>query len=400
MARKKFVGASVRLPIDDENTVRLKAINQEIVSVEKRLKHFPQEGRTPAQMREVLKLQRTLKELQGARTRLGAPVVHVMKDREEDLETRIFERGSYQTLGEVVDYGTIDVLHEFPIDAPRNRLGLAQWLVSEENPLVARVAVNRWWAEIFGRGIVETLDDFGMQSAPPSHPELLDWLAVDFMEQGWSLKVLLRTLVNSEVYRQSAVVEPRAFEKDPENRLLWRAPRSRLPAELVRDNALSLAGLLHPKMHGPPVYPPQPEGLWQEIAGSDVKNYPTSEGDDRYRRGLYVAVRRGNPHPSMTNFDAGDRSLCVAKRPRTNTPIQALTLLNDPNFVEAAEHFAERISQHEGDAHQKARWGFRTVLAREPSEEELDVLLKLHATDSTWFDVAQTLLNTDESICN
>ncbi len=275
---------------------------------------------------------------------------------------------------------------------------MAKWLVAEDNPLVARVAVNRWWAELFGRGIVETLNDFGMQSAPPTHPELLDWLAVDFVENGWSLKSLLRTLVTSRTYRQSAAFRSEAETVDSENRLLWRAPRPRLTAELVRDNALAISGLLNRDLYGPPVFPTQPAGLWKEIAGADVTTYPTSTGTARYRRGIYVIHRRGNPHPSMLNFDASERSICVTKRARTNTPIQALTLLNDPNFIEAAEHFARLIRGRKGDVKSQASWAFRRVLAREPSDAELDVLIQLHASDATWFDAAQTLLNTDETV--
>ncbi|MEO0445878.1 MAG: PSD1 and planctomycete cytochrome C domain-containing protein [Verrucomicrobiota bacterium] len=399
MFRKRFIGATVNVPPAPEHRERLEELRAEKKKLWNRITTLRRAKDRAKPDKELLAANAQMKRLETKIFQTGAAVVHVMKDAEEDPGSFIFERGSYLSPGDSVDYGTIDALHSFPADAPRNRLGLAQWLVSEENPLVARVAVNRWWAELFGRGIVETLDDFGMQSAPPSHPELLDWLAVDFVEKGWSLKALLRTLVTSTTYRQSAAVQAEAMTADPENRLLWRAPRHRLPAELIRDNALAVSGLLHPVLHGPPVFPPQPKGLWKEIAGADVKEYPTSTGLDRYRRGLYVMVRRGNPHPSMTNFDAGDRSLCVTKRPRTNTPIQALTLLNDPNFVEAAEHFSGLIGERPGSVDEQARWAFRRVLSRHPSHEELDVLLNLYAADSTWFDVAQTLLNTDESVC-
>lgn len=399
MFRKKFVGATVKVPTGRENPEQASKLQEEMDALKARLAELKKDSSKPSIRPKIWSIQKRINVLKGGFADLQPAVVHVLRDSETPRQTHIFERGSYLAPGERVSTGTVDALHPFPKDAPPNRLGLAQWLVAADNPLVARVAVNRWWAELFGRGIVETLDDFGMQSAPPSHPDLLDWLAVDFKENGWSLKSLLQTLVISNTYRQSAVVRSDAAIVDPENRLLWRSPRHRLTAELVRDNALAISGLINREMHGPPVFPVQPADLWNEIAAADVKSYPTSTGRDRYRRGIYVMLRRGNPHPSMLNFDAGDRSLCVANRPRTNTPIQALTLLNDPNFVEAAESFAKLIRDQKGDKSDKARWAFRRALSREPSDAELNVLLSLHATNSTWFDVAQTLLNTDETIC-
>ncbi|MEM9280478.1 MAG: PSD1 and planctomycete cytochrome C domain-containing protein, partial [Verrucomicrobiota bacterium] len=399
MFRKKFIGATVEVPTGRENPEQAAKLKAEMDKLQAEIAELRPIAAEPGNRPKIFKLQRKFKTLRGGVADLQPAVVHVLRDSETPPTTHIFERGSYQAPGERVTTGTLDALHSFPEDAPQNRLGLAQWLVAPENPLVARVAVNRWWAELFGRGIVETLDDFGMQSAPPTHPELLDWLAVDFVENGWSLKELLRTLVTSDTYRQDAVVCSKAFTADPENRLLWRAPRHRLTAELVRDNALAISGLLNREMHGPPVFPAQPDGLWREIAGADVTTYPTSTGPDRYRRGIYVMLRRGNPHPSMMNFDGSDRSLCVANRPVTNTPIQALTLLNDPNFVETAERFAEIIRGRPGDESEQARWAFRRALSRHPSEAELSVLLTLHSTDPTWFDVAQALLNADETVC-
>ncbi len=398
MFRKKFIGETVEVPTGRENPEQASKLQAELDELEARLAELKQSS-NPGIKPQIWSTQKEIRALKAGVAELEPAVVHVLRDSRTPPETRIFERGSYLAPGELVSTGTVDALHPFPEDAPQNRLGLAQWLVADENPLVARVAVNRWWAELFGRGIVETLDDFGMQSAPPSHPELLDWLSVDFVENGWSLKSLLRTLVTSHTYRQSAVIREEVALVDPGNRLLWRSPRHRLTAELVRDNALAISGLMNREMHGPPVFPAQPEGLWDEIGGADIKTYPTSTGADQYRRGIYVMLRRGNPHPSMLNFDAGDRSLCVANRPRTNTPIQALTLLNDPNFVDAAEGFAGLIRDREGDESAKAHWAFRRALSREPSDAELNVLLSLHATDPTWFDVAQALLNTDETIC-
>lgn len=398
MARKKFIGATVEVRTGRENPEQSAQLHSQVEELEKQLATLKSKADQRGIKPKIWQTQKQIKTLKADITDLRPAVVHVLQDAETAPTTHIFERGNYLSPGERVTPGTVDALHPFPNDAPRNRLGLAQWLVAEDNPLIARVAVNRWWAELFGRGIVETLNDFGMQSTAPSHPELLDWLAVDFVENGWSLKSLLRTLVTSHTYRQNAALREASANLDPENRLLWRAPRHRLTAELVRDNALAVSGLLNRDLYGPPVFPAQPAGLWKEIAGADVATYPTSTGRDRYRRGIYVIHRRGNPHPTMLNFDASERSICVTKRARTNTPIQALTLLNDPNFVEAAEHFATLIRGRHGDVTSQATWAFRRVLAREPSAAELNILTQLHQSDPTWFDVAQTLLNTDETV--
>jgi hypothetical protein len=207
-------------------------------------------------------------------------------------------------------------------------------LIDDKNPLLARVAVNRWWAELFGRGIVASQEDFGTQCDPPTHPELLDWLAVELAERDWSMKQVLKTIVTSAAYRQSSHLSPALLKRDPYNLLYARGPRFRLTAETIRDNALAAAGLLSLKQGGPPVYPPQPEGIWR-VTGEVDNNYYTSTGEDRYRRGLYTIWRRSGPYPSFVAFDAPDRSACVVARPRTNTPLQALTLLNDPVFVDA-----------------------------------------------------------------
>ena len=207
-------------------------------------------------------------------------------------------------------------------DQPVNRLGLARWLVDENNPLVARVAVNRLWEQIFGRGLVETSEDFGTQGAPPSHPELLDWLATEFIAKGWSQKALIRTIVLSATYRQSSAVTPELAERDPYNRLFARGPRVRMEAEMVRDVALAASGLLSAKMFGPSVFPLQPDGIWNMPYSSD--KWTTSTGEDRYRRSLYTFWRRTSPYPSFMTFDATSRELCTVRRVRTNTPLQAL----------------------------------------------------------------------------
>ena len=243
-------------------------------------------------------------------------------------------RGSFMSPGERVYAATPSFLPPLPENAPTNRLGLALWLASEENPLTARVTVNRYWEQIFGHGIVETSEDFGTQGERPVHPELLDWLATEFMAGGWSLKAIQRLMVTSATYRQSSHVTPELQEHDPYNRLLARGPRFRIEAEMVRDVALSAAGLLSAKMGGPSVFPDQPEGVWANPY-SDAK-WTTSEGEDRYRRGLYTFIRRTSPYPSLLTFDAPSREFCTVRRVRTNTPLQALTTLNDPVYVEAA----------------------------------------------------------------
>src|SRR5579872_676174 len=236
-----------------------------------------------------------------------------------------------------------------PAGAPANRLGVAEWLVSRSNPLTARVEVNRIWAQLFGTGIVETEEDFGQQGALPSHPELIDWLAVEFMERGWDMKAIIREIVCSGAYRQSCRVSAAGLAKDARDRLLWRYPRRRLDAETVRDQALALSGLLSEKLGGPSVFPPQPDGLWQ-AAFNGQRSYPTSTGEDRYRRGIYTFWRRTSPNPSMATFDAPSREICTLRRFPTNTPLQALVTLNDPAYLEMAQALARRIVRESGAA--------------------------------------------------
>ncbi len=355
----------------------------------------------------------------------------VMVEMEEQRKTHIMKRGEYLNPGREVSMGTPAVLHPLSGNASKNRLGFAQWLVDRENPLVARVTVNRWWAEIMGRGIVATLEDFGTQSEPPTHPKLLDWLAVEFMDQGWSMKRLHKTIVMSATYRQSSRVTGDLLERDPDNRLYARGPRFRLSAEQIRDNGLAVAGLLSTKMGGKPVMPYQPPGLWRQTGRNEPK-WIESPNEDRFRRGIYIVYRRAAPYPSMVNFDAPDRSSCVVKRPRTNTPLQALTLLNDPTYVEMALALANRI-MNDHDAmtiEDRVRYGIRVCLSREAKADEVSELakvfeseLKLFSKDAAavkelmdgsnrwkaakgvdqaelaaWFSVANILLNLDETV--
>ena len=323
----------------------------------------------------------------------------VMQDAELPVSTHIMIRGDYTTLGKPVVPGVLSSLHPTDNSSEPNRLGLARWLTSADNPLMARVAVNRIWAEIFGKGIVSTPGDFGMQGNAPTHPQLLDWLAVDFVEQGWSIKRLIRTMVLSSTYQQTSVANETLLQVDPSNELYGRGPRFRLTAELLRDSLLAASGLLANKLGGPVVYPEQPNGLWMEILSvMDVTEYPTSMGSDRHRRGIYTVWRRGNPYPSMINFDAPERAVCTTRRDRSNTPLQALTLLNDPVYVEMATHFASLIWRWDGNDREKIIRAFRTVAARKPSEEEIKVLLELRRKRGSWYSVAQVLLNLDEAI--
>jgi hypothetical protein len=265
-------------------------------------------------------------------------------------------------------------LHPLPEDAMPNRLGLARWIVSKENPLTARVMVNRFWELYFGIGLVETSEDFGTQGALPSHPELLDWLAVELMESGWDLKRFHKLLVMSNAYQQDSAVPPVLQEKDPYNRLLARGPRFRMEAEMIRDITLAGSGLLSKQIGGPSVFPYQPDGIW-DVPYSSAK-WEESTGEDRYRRGLYTFLRRSSPYPSMVTFDAPSREFCTIRRTRTNTPLQALNALNDPAFFEAARALAQRVLAEGGnDAASRAAYAFRLLTARHAPASQLDQML-------------------------
>ncbi len=331
---------------------------------------------------------------------LAEPTTEVMKELAEPRMTTLFKRGDWKQPGERAVAGTPAVI-DHKASGPPNRLTFAKWLVSEENPLTARVTVNRWWAEIFGTGIVATVEDFGIKGAPPSHPELLEHLAVTLMKADWSMKAVLREIFNSATYRQRAA---RPLEdRDPQNLLLARGPRFRLDAESIRDNALAIAGLLNPAQGGPSIKPPQPDGLWTKVGGQNYK-YEVSPGAEKYRRGIYVVLKRGSPYPSLVNFDASSRMACVVRRSRSNTPLQALTLLNDPVYVEAAQALARRIQEEvsTGGAEAQLRHGFRLALGRRPSDSELQILTGLHHSAGGGKQglqaVATALLNLDETI--
>jgi hypothetical protein len=256
--------------------------------------------------------------------------------------TNIHSRGNFLDPGAEVEPAVLAAFGRLPDDAPRNRIGVARWLTSRDNPLTPRVWANRVWARLFGIGIVETEEDFGALGSAPSHPELLDWLAAHYRDGGWSLKKLLKTIVMSDTYRQRSDVTPALVAADPRNLLLSRGSRFRLPAETIRDQALSISGLLSAKMGGPPVMPPQPAGLWRSTY--NTKAWVDATGEDRFRRGLYTYLKRTTPYPSFTTFDAGSGEICQIRRIRTNTPLQSLVTLNDPVYLEAAGALAGRMA--------------------------------------------------------
>jgi hypothetical protein len=306
------------------------------------------------------------------------PVMHELEG-EKRRKTHVQLRGNFLALGEEVTEAVPAIFNPLPEGATPNRLALARWLVDENNPLTARVIANRFWEQIFGIGIVRTSEDFGSQGDLPTHPELLDWLATEFAASGWNVKALLKLMVTSATYCQSSRVTPELLERDPDNLLLARGPRFRMTAEEVRDQALFVSGLLSRKMYGRPVRPPQPSlGLSAAFGGS--LDWKTSEGEDRYRRALYVEWRRTNPYPSMATFDAPNREVCALRRPRSNTPLQALVTLNDPVYVEAARALGSRMAQTEGTDESKAVCGFRLCLGRLPRDEELKKLVGLYET--------------------
>jgi hypothetical protein len=321
--------------------------------------------------------------LASLRTALAAIRPHTVPiQRELPAEkrrtTHIQYRGNFLDRGPQVTEGVPAVFHPLPKDLPANRLALARWLVDENNPLTARVVVNRLWEKTFGAGLVLTCEDFGTRGELPSHPDLLDYLATELIASHWDIKHLIRLMVTSAAYRQSSRVTPELLERDPDNRLLARGPRFRLDAEAVRDQSLAVAGLLSPKMYGPAVRPLQPSfGLSAAFGGG--MDWQTSQGEDRFRRAVYTSWRRTNPYPSMVTFDAATREVCVLRRPRTNTPLQALVTLNDPAYIEAAQALARRVVREGGPTPaDKARYGFRLCLARAATDVEAARLVQLY----------------------
>jgi len=379
---------------------------QRVVEIPAKLRPIlaiPATNRTEKQRAELSAFYRTVApSLKPTRDRLAAlekelaklsiPTALVMRERVayERPSAYVHRRGSFMDKTEKVYAGVPEVLHPLGEDQMPNRLGLAHWLVDERNPLTARVAVNRAWEQFFGRGLVETSEDFGTRGTPPSHPELLDWLATQFVRSGWQMKALHKLIVTSATYRQTSTATRVLLDRDPYNRLLARGPRFRMEAEMVRDTVLAASGLLNLKIGGPSVFPPQPEGIW-DIPYSDEKWIP-STGEDRYRRGLYVFIRRSAPYPSLLTFDATSRERCTVRRVRTNTPLQALITLNDEAFFEAARALAARILREPSslvargssgaepaELKLRAARAFRIAVSRRPTVEELDRIVASYA---------------------
>jgi len=386
------------------------------------------------------KLGEELAKLIKSRAELEAkvPTTMVMQEMEKPRDTFLLMRGQYDAHGEKVSPAVPAFLPALPKDAPANRLGFAKWLVSPEHPLTSRVTVNRYWQTFFGTGIVKTVEDFGSQGEMPSHADLLDWLAVEYREKGWDTKAFVRMLVTSATYRQASAASQELLVKDPEDRLLARGPRYRLTAEFVRDQALALSGLLDERVGGVSVFPYQPAGLWEELmVRSDgdqftAQKYTPSHGADLYRRSMYTFWKRTSPPPSLGAFDAPDRETCTVRRGRTNTPLQALVLMNDPTYVEAARKMAERLLKEpaaSASPDERIAFAFRLATARKPNADESAVLRKIYdqqlavyrsnaeaATKllsvgesprddkldpidlAAWTTVASTILNLDETI--
>jgi hypothetical protein len=349
-----------------------------------RERHMPD---WPTHKAELDKLAAELKTAQEA-----VPTTMVMGEMEQPRETFVLARGQYDAPTDKVEPGLPAVFPPLPEGAPNNRLGLAQWLVSRDNPLTARVTVNRIWQQVFGTGLVKTSEDFGTQGEQPTHPELLDWLAVEFMESGWNMQHLLKLMMTSTAYRQDSRIRPDALERDPENRLLARGPRFRMDAEMVRDNALAIAGLLVDKVGGPSVKPYQPPGIWEESAYGEnftAQRYEQDKGDALYRRTMYTFWKRQVPPPGLLLFDAPNREMCAVKRPRTNTPLQALALMNDPQYVEAARFLAERLISEGGEsASDRIARGFLLSVGRHPKPEEVAVLVRIYEQQRARFAAA------------
>ena len=346
--------------------------------------------------------------LQETRAKLleSVPETMVMEDT-QSRDTFLLNRGQYDQPGPKVEAGVPAVFPPMPAGVPPNRLSLAKWLVDSSHPLTARVMVNRIWQFHFGTGIVRTAEDFGVQGELPSHPELLDWLATEFVRLSWDVKVLQRIILTSAVYRQSSSCSPKVHLRDPDNRLLSRGPSMRLSAEVIRDQALFVSGLLVERPGGPSVKPYQPAKMWLEIAGVTTsaykQGYVQSSGEDLYRRSIYTYWRRAIPPPGMQIFDAPGREVCAARRDRTNTPLQALALMNDVTYVESARELGSRMIREGGSsADDRAAYGFRLITARRPVDLEREVLVRsLDRHLQTYrqhIDLAEQLINVGESV--
>ena len=366
-----------------EQEARLAELSEEIRKAEEEARPRPSPPDPAAEAMRTAEARKRVTALQNERAGIERSArLRVMQDVPERRPTFILLRGDYRAHGEPVQPAVPAALGDLPAGSPPNRLALAAWLTDPANPLPARVTVNRLWQMLFGAGIVRTADDFGTRGDRPTHPELLDWLASDFVRSGWNVKALLRKLVTSAVYLQSSAAGPAGLKADPDGRWLSRMPRVRLPAELVRDNALAIAGLLdrNRPVGGLSVHPYQPGDLWRELSAGDQveRGYVQDHGPNLYRRGLYTFWKRSILYPSFAVFDAPKREVCTGRRPITNTPLQALVTLNDTTYVEAARVFADRILSRGGETTaSRLRYGFEVALARPPRDAELRSLAAL-----------------------
>ncbi len=419
--------------LDKAETPEMQAANQ-IKDHQRRLSEYYLSVAAPENDRQFYARLRSLREQKDGLQKTIATTM-VMAEMKKPRDTFILGRGQYDNPGEKVTPGVPAFLPPLPAGAPLNRLTLARWIVDPANPLTARVAVNHFWQENFGIGLVKTSEDFGAQGEPPSNPELLNWLASEFVRAGWNVKAMERLIVTSATYRQSSKAPPELEERDPENRLLARGPRFRLSAEEIRDNALAVSGLLNPEIGGTSAYPYQPKGVWEDGAygeGFTAQTYHQGNGQDIYRRGMYTVWKRTAPPPELTTFDAPDREKCTARRLPTNTPLQALELMNDPTYVEASRALAQRAILAAGsDPSRRIDFMFRLATARYPRPQEREILAGL-ARDETaeyrqdrsaalklisvgasvpdskinpgelaaWTTVASAILNLDETITN
>jgi hypothetical protein len=407
---------------DDAPVIPLPTPQQakQIAEIEAAVKKLQEQQKTQPEESVDAMIKAQQKSLTGLRN--SVTKTPIMKELAEGKRraTRLHQRGNFLDPGGKVEPAVLGLFGAPGDDSPPNRLRVARWIVQPENPLTARVMVNRVWARLFGIGLIETEEDFGTQGMMPSHQELLDWLAVDFRENGWSMKKLLRTVVLSATYQQSASASKKKLATDPRNILLSRGPRFRLSAETVRDQALAVSGLLTHKVGGPSVMPPQPGGVWKSTY--NALKWQDATGPDRYRRALYTYWKRTSPYPSMSTFDAGSGEVCLIRRVRTNTPLQALVTLNDPAFVEAAGALSKRMNDIDGPLAAKIRRGFRLTLTRPPNANETSLLVglyqsltadfandaeasarlvqaaKLEAGDAALISVANVLLNLDETL--
>jgi hypothetical protein len=363
----------------------LKAVGEKKMDAsEVALRHYYVKHFEPAYARD-------LQALEEVRSRVNTVMteqqeVMVMHERTDRRPTYVLNRGQYDAPTERVEPGTPAFLPAFDENLPKNRLGLAKWLTDPSHPLTARVIVNRYWQKLFGHGLVATPDDFGSQGELPMHPELLDWLATSFVDEGWDVKAFMKQLVVSATYRQSSVATVELIERDPANQLLARGPSNRMSAEMIRDNALAVSGLLKRKIGGPSVHPYQPDGLWEELATRNETVYHQDTGANLYRRSMYTIWKRSTPPPSMISFDASERNVCLVERENTSTPLQALVLLNDPQYVEAARVLAERMMNEGGESvPSQLSFAFRLLTSRRPLDHEEAMMARLFEEERTHF---------------